>query len=287
MRRRLSLRLSTYLILFIPALITWGCEDVVDIDLDQGETLLVVDGNVYDNEGPYTVRLNLTAPYFANAPLPAAEGAKVTITDNEGTSDRLTETDPGVYVTDSLQGVPGRTYTLTVDYAGETYTAVSLLRAAPQIDSVYYTFEEEQAFQDAGYFLYYYGPELPGQGDHYRLKVYRNGEQLTDPDDLIFFPDRLVNGNYLFDLQINSDPFEEQDEFSLDLLSITESHYFYLLELQEQTNNGGLFSDPPANIRTNVVNTNPDGPAAVGWFTAAGINSIEGSIEGNEGVVYP
>lgn len=282
-------KLSALLLLYISvtAVFSVGCTDVVGIDLDEGETLLVVDGAVYDSPGPYTVKLNLTAPYFVNQTLPPATGAIVSITDSEGQSDILTETEPGIYQTDSLAGKSGNSYALEISYNGEVYTATDMIRPIPAIDSIYYTFEEEQTFTDEGYFLYYYGPELPGTEDYYRLKLYRNQELLADPSDIIFFTDRLVNGNYLSDLQINFDPFEETDSFKVELLSISEEHYYFLAELQEQTTNGGLFSDPPANIRTNIMNTDPAGPKAVGWFVAAGINSIEGAISGFDGVVYP
>ncbi|MGB3184040.1 MAG: DUF4249 domain-containing protein [Cyclobacteriaceae bacterium] len=264
-----------------------GCTDVVDIDLEQGETLLVVDGAVYDTPGPYTVKLNLTTSYFANQPLPPARDAVVTITDSEGLQDRLTETSPGIYQTDSLSGKTGNSYTLEIEYGGERYMATDMIRPVPTIDSVYYTFEEEGAFTDEGYFMYYYGPELPGTGDHYRLKLFRNEELQADPSDILAFTDRFVDGNYLFELQINFEPFEETDDFRLELHAISEDHYYFLGELQEQTTNGGLFSDPPANIRTNIVNTDANGPKALGWFVAAGVNSIEGDLTGFDGVVYP
>jgi hypothetical protein len=57
--------------------------------------------------------------------------------------------------------------------------------------------------------------------------------------------------------------------------SITRDAFLFYSELQQQIFNGGLFANPPANVRTNVFNKNPGGPRAVGWFGGAGVSSKE------------
>jgi len=262
------------------ALVITGCEDVIDVKLDQGETLLVVDGWITSQPAPYTVRLTTTAPYFTNAPTPVVPGALLVITDSEGARDTLKESKPGVYVTQKIQGKIGHSYELSIKVNGEEYTARTEIKRVPAIDSLTVKYQKESAFfETEGYYVYYNGPEPAGVGDFYRFKIYRNDTLLSRPADLIFAEDRLVDGNYIEAIQMNSQGFKKGDRIRGENWTITEDAYQYYLELYVQINNGGLFSNPPANVRTNIRNVNPNGKRAVGWFGGAGVSSQEITIE--------
>jgi hypothetical protein len=252
-----------------------GCEDVVDVKLDEGQTLLAVDGWITDQPGPYTIRLTTTAPYFNNAPAPRVQGAVVTITDNEGNSEVLQEKDPGNYVTSTLQGKIGNTYTLNIRTGNEEYTAQTKINRVPPIDSLGVRFRPEGGFTEEGHYIYYFGPEPVGAGDSYRFKIYKNDTLLSKPENLIVAEDKLVDGNYIGNVQLNFEPFVAGDKVRVENWSITEETYLFYIELQQQIFNGGLFASPPTNVRTNVFNKNPNGPKAVGWFGGAGVSSRE------------
>jgi len=72
----------------------------------------------------------------------AVKGAKVSIEDNAGNSEVLSELTPGYYMTseNGIQGTVGRTYTLTIaTKEGDTYkSSPCFLNAALPIDSIYY-----------------------------------------------------------------------------------------------------------------------------------------------------
>ncbi len=257
----------------------WSCEDVIDVALDEGETLLVVDGWVTDQPGPYTIRLTTTAPYFSNQSTPRVSEASVRITDSEGFSEVLQENEPGIYQTSQLRGKIGNTYTLHIAVEGEEYEAQTSIRRVPLIDSLGFEYEEESPFiEEEGYYVSYFGPEPAGKGDFYRFKVYQNNQMLADPGDLIFVDDELVDGNYIHDFMLNDEAFQEGDTIRVENWSITEDAYYFYLELLPQIENFGLFANPPANVRTNVVNKNPEGLKAVGWFGGAGVSAKEAII---------
>jgi hypothetical protein len=264
---------------FLPLLLTLaftGCDDPVDLDLPEGQPLLVVDGWIDNQPAPDTIKLSTTAGYFNNGPLPTVTGAEVRITGSDNSTDVLTEVAPGRYVTTTLQSQIGRTYTLRIKHGGEEYQAVSEIRRVPPIDSLKSVFREKSAFYEEGYYVHYFGPELPGKGDFYRFKLYRNDTLLSKPQNLTFVDDKLVDGNYIGNIELHEKPFKSGDRVRVETLSITEDAYYFFSEAISQMFNGGLFARPVANIRTNVRNVNPASPRkAVGYFGASAVSSAE------------
>ena len=259
-----------------------SCIDTIDVDLDKGPERLVVDGWLFDNitSGnlvPDTIKLRWTAEYFANQPAPKAGGAFVTITDQTGLIDTLTEVSEGNYVIQKTVRKMGNSYKLNIRIRGEEYEAFTTMRPCPPIDSVKATFRDErQGPSDTGYYLYYYGPENPGQGDYYRFKTYKNQKLLNTPSDLAFTNDQFLKETvYIDSLEINFFPFNRNDTIRIETLSITEDMFYFYTELQTQINNAGLFAQPPSNVRTNVKNKNPKGPPAQGYFGASGLSWSE------------
>jgi hypothetical protein len=264
-----------------------ACEDVIDVDLDQGATLLVVDAWITNEaDTACKVRLSTTAPYFNNQPAPVVSGAVVEVSDNEGNREILTEASPGFYISKTLQGKVGNQYTLKVLSGEDEYRAETQIKPAPQIDSLRYEFLEETVNQDEGVYIYYYGPELPTEGDFYRFKIYQNDKLLNKPNNLIFSSDEFVNGNYIGNVEMNSsDPLKINDKVKVELLSLTEDAYYFYLELALQVNNGGIFANPPANVRTNVRNISNPNKKAVGYFGGSAVSALEGVLVGEKGMI--
>ncbi|MES2732257.1 MAG: DUF4249 domain-containing protein [Bacteroidota bacterium] len=262
------------LILF--ALSLASCQDVIDLKVDEGKPLLVVDGYVTDQPGPYAINLSKTAGYFSNAPTPRVRGAILTISDNEGHTETLVETDPGKYVTSTLQGKIGNHYILTVKAEGEEYRAEATIKRVPQIDSLKQMYREKSEIYDEGYYVQYFGPELAGKGDFYQFKIYKNDVLENKPGDLTVSSDDFVEGNYISGPEMNNDPFKAGDKIQIQTCSITEDNYKFLNELYLQVNNAGMFANPPANVRTNLVNVNVNSTKkAVGYFGGMAIRSKE------------
>lgn len=261
-----------------------SCDDVIDLDLNDGPIQLVVDGQL-DNDAtkPDTILLKWTASYFANKPLPMATGATVKVNSSDGATYIFAETaeKSGKYVNQTFVGEVGKTYTINVTnvqgngYEAETFSASSLLKRVPPIDSLKINYRPENTgIYDKGYYIQYFGPEPVGTGDYYRFKMYVNGKLRNQPSDLAFTSDQLVDGHYINELELSSEPCDEGDTVKIETLSLTEDTYQFYLELQAQMQNGGLFSPPFANVRTNIVNNNSaSDKKAVGYFRCVGLSS--------------
>lgn len=257
------------LLLFLAAALALaGCTDVVKLDVPPTRPLLAVDGQITDQARPAVVSLALTQPYFTQDTPPAVTGATLTLDDDQGRRDVLRETTPGRYVgSGAVRGRVGGRYTLTITADGQTYRAETEIRRTPAIDSLQVEFKKGEFGFDDGYYVLYNGPELPGVGDYYRFRVYANGVLRNKPDDLTVTSDELVDGNYIGNVLLNRKPFQRGDRLRVELLAIPRDYYFFLNELLTQVTNEGLFATSPANVRTNVRNTQAGtGRPAVGYF---------------------
>jgi hypothetical protein len=246
-----------------------SCRELVTLDLPEQEPRLIIEGEFTDAQGPQTVRLTLTQDYFSKAPIPVVEDARVSISDNAGNSEELLYTEGGRYVTESLQGVLGRTYTLRVEWQGQVYESSGSLQTPPLIDSlVVRYFDAIPPFLDEGYYMLFYGRIPPGGTRYYRFKIYENDSLYNDRTDLLvpdanFMPDTLreVRLGYAFALQ---------DTIRLEMYALNRDMYDYYYELRTLLfNDGGLFSPPPRNPTSNIRNlTDPKKPP-LGYFQVA------------------
>jgi hypothetical protein len=152
-----------------------SCQKVIQLDLGTSVPQLVIQGNVYDQAGPYTVTLSKTVNFDAPNIYPPVTNATVTISDNAGNSEVLSQTVDGTYVTSALQGEIGRTYTMTVSVDGKTYTASSTMPEAVNIDSIYF----KKALFGGSTLVAVNILNLPNKDNFYRVVNFVNDKQST------------------------------------------------------------------------------------------------------------
>jgi len=102
------------------------------------DNLLVVDGKITNEAGPYTIKLSHSSSLSEPSQNPLSD-AIVIISDNEGNSETLSETSSGTYETSitGMQGVIGRMYKLSISTEGKTYeSAFEELLAPVGVESV-------------------------------------------------------------------------------------------------------------------------------------------------------
>lgn len=257
---------------FLVSILVISCEDPIDVELDTGETLLVVDGWITDQPGPHSISLSTTSPYFNDQAAPRKSGAEISVTDSEGNVENFTEKSAGVYESsEDFVGVVGQKYFLNIQLGNEVYEAETEIRRPAQIDSLTQAYKEKTMMNKEGIYVQYFGPEAEGTGDFYRFRILRNGQLLNKPTDLIVVQDRLSDGVYFRETQFHSEPFEVSDRIVIENWSITEDAYFFYSEMRDQISNGGMFADPIANIRTNIKSAPGNSLKAVGYFGAASV----------------
>lgn len=249
---------------YIIAAMTIGfasCTKVIDVNLDKTEPKLVVEGNITDTTGPAMIKLTKTINIDKNNNFPGVSGAIVTISDNAGNSETLHEVEAGIYQTKTLVGVPGRTYTLTVQSEGTTYTAVSMMPVKVAYDSL--GFKDVQTFDGMVPYPTVYYRDPVGQGNYYRAVRYVNGI----PDgELYIESDEFIDGKNRAAILFNGGGRDEEDNLkpgdvvTVEMQCIDKTIYEYLLEREEADGNSQAAS--PANPTGNISN------GAAGYFSA-------------------
>ena len=236
-----------------------GCEKVIDIDLNESEPVVVIEGNLSQNEGTLEVKVSKTASYFSNQPVSKVENAVVTLENGPGFKLQAEETEPGYYKIAGLQPNPRLVYRLTVGYDGQEYTGVSELKPVVKIDSLDIEYQQAQIFIEGGYRVLLYFTDPEGEENYYRVKLYKNGERFDKVENLILFDDSRHDGKTI-QVRLRNQLFEPGDTVKVEMLSIDYNTWKYFSSLREMANlNPG--SPSPANPPSNLSN------GALGYFS--------------------
>jgi len=257
--------LTTGLLMLIVFIFT-GCQKVINVDLNVAAPRLVIEGLVTDNIGPYTVTISKSGSYFNQPVLPPVSGALVIITDDAGKIDTLKESQPGIYLTSKLRGIPGRTYTLKVLSENSEYTGTSTMHSHVVIDSIKFEKSQlrgigfggsrENTNVDINSFF-----KDPAEKNFYRVKTYTNDS--TRVGNYRLYDDQYTNGEEI-DLRVGRATLGDTDRF--ELYSLDKQTYEYYRTLSDLLRTNPLFGSTPANPNSNLSN------GALGYFGAVAVS---------------
>lgn len=262
------------LILFATAL---ACEETIRLDTEFNQEQVVVEGLITNSELNY-VRLTKSRDFYSRGLAEGIPSAEVTVSDNLGNIRRYVHNPENV---PGLEGVylpevaytpeVGVTYSLSATVEGVTYMAQETLLPVTEIDSLTVIINEDERADpdDEGRFyeVLFYAQEPQDRVDHYLFKFYRNGELIKDAEEDIYFGEDEYIGEEIDDLPI-AGFYELGDEVRVEMYSITREAFVYYSDLSNLINNdGGMFTPPPANPRSNLTN------GALGYFQASAIET--------------
>lgn len=263
------------IVLVLLFLLNIGCEEVVDIDLEESEPRLVVEASLLwtadSDKTPQYIRLTTTAPYF-DKEVPPAKEAEVTLYDSEGREYFFEEVEPGIFRNEGFTPVPDENYELEIIYEEEIYRATSSLVPVPQLENIEQNDNGGFSGEEIELRAYYEDPN--GIDNFYLFHFYHNnmlGLQIAD--------DVLTDGNltYVF---FSDEDLEAGDDVHIEIQGISKRFYEYMYILRSQAGTGeGPFQTQPTTVRGNVVNTtNPDN-FAFGYFRMSGSDVLSYTIE--------
>ncbi len=257
-----------------------ACEDVIDVDVPDGEPRLVIDAsfefyldeNPVDTEGG--VRLTLSAPFF-DTEIPTVSDATVFITDlSDNSIINFNETsEPGFYLPENgITIIPqfDIPYELTVIHENETYKATTQLFPTVPIENIeqgdgtLFDGDETEiivSFTDDG-----------TRDDFYLFDFDFN---LLEVSDDRFYQGEFFNFSYFYEDMVAG------RDITIKILGIDRQYFNYagLLIDQSDQDGGGPFQTPPALLRGNIINTtNPDN-YPLGYFNLSEANRFEFTVE--------
>ena len=238
-----------------------SCTREVKVDLKTTEPKIVIEGNITNEAGPYTVQIRKTVNFSDPNQYPPVSGALVILSDNTGVTDTLTESSPGLYKTSVLAGIPGRTYSMKVIAEGKNFNATSTMPQVVNLDSL--TFDLFTNKGNSGGKEYSTLPiftDPAAAGNSYRFIQTVNGKL-----DKTYFVlnDNTFNGLKNDQLLFNPDAeIKAGDTVALEFRCIDRSTYDYFYTLS-QFNNDGPYNTTPTNPPNNIT-----GNPAFGIFSA-------------------
>ena len=276
------------LIIFL-IILNFGCEKVVEIDLDFNEKRYVIDAkinkHVSSDKAFSEVRISKSRPYFsdiiqyvndANANKIAAfnnsalirlgggqglQNLGIIINDalETGVEYLLNHFGEGLYSIYDFNIVPESDYELVINHGDNQFTSVEKLSNSSLIDNVIQG-ERNSLSDDIVEIVTTFTdrPEL----DNYYLFEYGKKGNLQPARDL------YINGNsFTFSYFMNKDDIPQNRELSVRMEGIDYDYFKYMIQIVIQTNTqNGPFSTPPAPILGNIVNINNNESTVFGYF---------------------
>lgn len=250
------MRLPIYIIVL--SISFTSCEKVVDLNLGTNNPTLVIEGNISNRPGPYFVKLAKTVSFAEASVYPDVSNATVIITDNFGQKDTLTYINNGNYKTTTLQGVSGRTYSLTVIAEGKTYNAKSTMPQNVTFDSLKYN-----PIQFGGTTIHtvipiFTDPIATGNNYHFVMKI----NSVLDKTYLVD-NDNVTNGQvYARPLFSNDIEIQPGNNVQVEMQSIDVNSYTYYYTLSQAQTNGPGGGTTPTNPPNGISG------GALGLFSA-------------------
>ena len=116
-----------HIVFALITLVCISCIDPIVLNLDTGESHLVVFGWVTNEPVPYEIKLSVSNGYSDQSGYPVVSGAEVYVTDQLGNRFDFTEvTGTGRYLSDPSEfvGSPGSIYQLTVLHNQNSYHSI-------------------------------------------------------------------------------------------------------------------------------------------------------------------
>ncbi|MFL9843884.1 DUF4249 domain-containing protein [Flavobacterium rhizosphaerae] len=264
----------------LTALILTSCEEVIDVDLDTAKPRLVVDASInwYKNtDGSQQVIKLTTTNGFYESEVPKVNGATVFVTNSQGTLFTFTE-NPGTgeYTCNYFAPVINETYTLTVEYNDQMYTATETLYAVPEIGNVVQ--DNEGGFLGDEIEVRFYFQDN-GQEDNFYMARF-DSEVLSYPDYDIS-DDEFFQGNEMFNFISNED-FKPGQHVGISLYGVSERFHNYmdiLIAMADGDAGNGPFQTPPVSVRGNIINQSNEDNYALGYFRLSEVDTVDYIIQ--------
>lgn len=280
-----------FLILSFTLLFLSSCEDVVQIKLDEGSKLYVIDAFVNSLPGKQTIKVITNDSYFSNRQAPPVLGAAVLLKDlTSGKQFVFADAGDGNYVytvsgLDSLAKIDHQ-YELNVTLDGVTYTSLTTQKRTAVIDSISVEYNDGAGGFGASQKPYYScglwaKDKVDKNTDYYWIKTSRNDTLFSGSGDINICIDGT--GGPVTEVGLDTTYFTPPATFlgfkqyqsgntcKVEVHSISRDTYFFFVQAQAQIQNGGLFATTPENVRSNIVTPEGAKTKAIGWFNMASV----------------
>ena len=283
----------------------FACENIIYPELEPSLEQYVVDAWLNDLPGSQKIFLSKSNNYFMSELPKLLSGAEVYLTDEDGNRYDFEESAEGYVWGDSLSTSflqLGTSYQLNVSIDGIRFSGTSEMNPVPPVDSITFKYQKEDFSTDEDYYLAeVVATDLVGVGNTYWIKAWKNGVYLNKASEINIAYDAGFSAGGNIDGQVFIQPIQELinpfdtdeagealieppysigDTIYVEILSISESAFYFLNEVKIQTVRSGgfgaLFAPPFSNVSTNLMNEDVNSTIhPVGFFNVSAISSLE------------
>ncbi|MFD2432348.1 DUF4249 family protein [Mesonia maritima] len=131
--------MKKYFYLILPIFVCFACEDVISVDLDEGESKLVIEATAlqYENteQSQLLVKLSETIPFYSNEMAPVSN-AEVKVTINHETLTLIETFEGSGEYREIIPMIKNQDYELSVISNNEEYRGVTQLQTTVPFDYV-------------------------------------------------------------------------------------------------------------------------------------------------------
>ena len=239
-----------------------SCEEVIEIDLNEGDSKIVIEGGLTDQANGCKIKISKSISFDKPNEFPTVDNASVTITDQDGNIYSLESSESGVYSNTELVGQYNKKYFLKATIEGKTYEAFSTMPDSVLLDSI--QINEIAFFGNSTKLVDLFLQDPIDQENYYKFIPYVNGKKF---DNLEILDDQFTNGLPV-DYSIFFQDYELVlgDSVGIEVWNIDKGVYNYFNSLADIIDGGGQTA-APANPNTNLSN------GALGYFSAHAISS--------------
>ena len=236
----------------LPLLLFTSCEKVIELDLNEADTRIVVEAVLKDGPGNNSVKLSYTSAVYTDQSFDKISGADVRVTDKDGNVYVFPE-DPymtGFYTNPTFQVLPQNDYSLYVNIDGEIITSQCHSFAKPEIDSIIYYPSPFAVNEDTAHMVEYFSVDNVNEENHYRLRIWINSTEIKE-----FYyigNDDFINGQSYNAPFFGADAYKGDTVF-IELITLDKANYTYLYTLSSNESNSTAPANPTSNLEGNAI----------------------------------
>jgi hypothetical protein len=304
-------KIFKYLVVLVLVTICGTCSEPYTPELSKYEDILVIDGMITDDPGPYEVKLTRSFKYSDTESMPEQQ-AVVWIKDDQGNIASMAETTPGLYITidPDFRGIIGRQYQLYVSTSDQqVYESEFVeLKRVPEIEKLYAEFGEKsgETELEEGFQIYLDTYDPDNQTWYYRYdyeetweftvpypsyyivedgflvfrteKVHSCWKTFTSEDILVTTSENMqsdiIKRFPIHFVSTGSNRLSIRYSILVRQYSMTREAYIFWEQLKATNQElGTLFDKQPVQVRGNIYNLNDAEAPVLGFFEASCVDS--------------
>ncbi|MEM9546822.1 MAG: DUF4249 domain-containing protein [Bacteroidota bacterium] len=266
-------------LLIFSLLFITSCTDVVDVTTPDGGERLVVEASILWEKGTdgsrQTIKLSTSTPFFEENTNNPVTGATVVVTNNNSLTPFVFEDqNNGEYTAEDFIPELNESYTLEINYNGQTYEAEETLVSVSAIDEIEQVLDEGLEEEETSVKVYF---DDPANIENYYLGIFKIARL-----PLVILEtrsDEFTNGNRNF-IEYEEENLVVGDSLFVELQGISERYFNYIGLLSEQSEaEDGPFRTIPVQLKGNCINVTTPNEEVLGYFRLSEVSKGQYTIQ--------